>query len=62
MTQLINPEMNYHVVEVNKSTLEKRDCGTWSGHGMSKDFKAGFNGFYKEDETFIYYATEIEEA
>lgn len=54
----INPESDYHVVRVNKSTSEQIDCGTWSGHGM--DFKAGFNGFFKEDDTFIWYATEIE--
>lgn len=59
MTQTINPEMNYHVVELNKSTLERRDLGIWSGHGMSLDFKAGFNGFFKEDEAFIYYAKEV---
>ena len=54
----INPEKTYHVVMVNKETNEQTVCGSWSGHGMMRGFKAGFGGFYMEDEQTIWFATE----
>lgn len=60
-TKAINPEKTYHVIKVEKGTETQMDCGIWSGHGMPKEFKSGFGGFFMEDESSIWYATECPE-
>ena len=57
LSQKINPEKNYHVIKASKSTTDQIDLGIWSGKNLD-NMKAGFNGFFTEDDEFMYYATE----